>query len=78
MIYAQDKTGCLEEKIQTLKEDFKRKEGESKESHAKQVSGLETKLSDLRSRLKGKDDELNELSKALKAEKAEHGLKGIK
>ena len=69
---AKEKTTFLEEKIQTLKEGFKTKEAESKESHLKDITNLESKMSDLRSRLKSKDDEFNEVTKSVKALKAEH------
>ena len=64
-----EKCGFLEEKVLTLKEDFKLKERESQEAFEKKVTVLDEKVVEFRSRLKRRDEEYNELSQALKEEK---------
>lgn len=55
-----EKVIVLEEKIQSIKADFKAKEVESKEGEAKKIAAVEEKVQDLRTRLKAKDDENNQ------------------
>ena len=65
----------LEEKLVQLKVDFKAKEAETQEMHDKKIRSIEDKINDLRTRVKSKDDDCNELSKSLKLEKNDNAAK---
>jgi epidermal growth factor receptor substrate 15 len=64
-----EKCTFLEEKVVTLKEDFKSKDKENQEAFDKKVTALEEKVNDFRTRLKKRDEEYNEMSQVLKEEK---------
>ena len=72
---AKEKMSSLEEKIVTMKSDFKAKEAKTQEAQDKKTQIFEEKINDLRTRLKSKDDDYNELSKSLKMEKNEKEFK---
>jgi chromosome segregation ATPase len=55
--------------VATLKEDFKVKERDGQEMYERKVAALEDKMNDLRSRLKRRDEEYNEMERGAKEEK---------
>ena len=63
---AVDKVAILEEKVVTIKVDFKKKEAETQIEHGKKKSSMDEKVKELRTNIQNKEDELSNTKVQLK------------